>query len=143
MYPSHVGHTLHATLLTCLCQNAVQIGASLLCGKPSATSQVSTPNCKVVCSLSLLILVLLGGRGCREDDDGLLPEWVVYHELVSTSRPFLRQVCKLVEACIVSSCVHLHWRLVLWRRGHCCTSCVPYTVLCRCAPPAMSMWPPC
>ena len=27
------------------------------------------------------------------DEDGLLPEWVVYLELVATSRPFLRQVC--------------------------------------------------
>ena len=27
----------------------------------------------------------------REDDDGLLPEWVIYHELVATSKPFLRQ----------------------------------------------------
>ncbi|KAG2439200.1 hypothetical protein HXX76_004563 [Chlamydomonas incerta] len=29
----------------------------------------------------------------REDGDGLLPEFIVYHELVATSRPFLRQVC--------------------------------------------------
>ncbi|GLI64430.1 hypothetical protein VaNZ11_007626 [Volvox africanus] len=29
----------------------------------------------------------------REDADGLLPEFLVYHELVCTSRPFLRQVC--------------------------------------------------
>ncbi|EFJ40817.1 DEAH-box nuclear pre-mRNA splicing factor [Volvox carteri f. nagariensis] len=29
----------------------------------------------------------------REDADGLLPEFLVYHELVATSRPFLRQVC--------------------------------------------------
>jgi len=27
------------------------------------------------------------------DGNGLLPEWVVYHELVATSKPFLRQVC--------------------------------------------------
>lgn len=26
------------------------------------------------------------------DDDGLLPEWVIYNEFVATSRPFLRQV---------------------------------------------------
>ncbi len=26
------------------------------------------------------------------DEDGLLPEWVIYHEFVATSRPFLRQV---------------------------------------------------
>eukprot|EP00897_Mesotaenium_endlicherianum_P008574 jgi/Mesen1/7745/ME000407S06973 len=34
--------------------------------------------------------------GCAElkvDDEGLLPEWVLYHELVLTSRPFMRQVC--------------------------------------------------
>ncbi|KAL6757999.1 DEAH-box nuclear pre-mRNA splicing factor [Haematococcus lacustris] len=29
----------------------------------------------------------------REDEDGLLPEWLVFHELVATSRPFLRNVC--------------------------------------------------
>eukprot|EP00879_Flechtneria_rotunda_P025571 GHRR01027181.1.p2 GENE.GHRR01027181.1~~GHRR01027181.1.p2 ORF type:complete len:109 (-),score=28.11 GHRR01027181.1:657-983(-) len=28
------------------------------------------------------------------DDDGLLPEWLIYHEFVATSRPFLRQVSK-------------------------------------------------
>jgi ATP-dependent RNA helicase DHX8/PRP22 len=27
----------------------------------------------------------------KHDGDGLYPEWVIYHELVSTSRPFLRQ----------------------------------------------------
>lgn len=27
------------------------------------------------------------------DADGLLPEWLIYHELVATSRPYLRQVC--------------------------------------------------
>lgn len=27
------------------------------------------------------------------DDDGLLPEWVVYNELVNTGRPFIRHVC--------------------------------------------------
>jgi ATP-dependent RNA helicase DHX8/PRP22 len=26
------------------------------------------------------------------DDDGLLPEWLIYNEFVATSRPFLRQV---------------------------------------------------
>lgn len=26
------------------------------------------------------------------DDDGLLPDWVIYNEFVATSRPFLRQV---------------------------------------------------
>ena len=35
--------------------------------------------------------------GIREDDDGLLPEWVIYHELVATSKPFLRQAS--VEKC--------------------------------------------
>ena len=27
-----------------------------------------------------------------EDEDGMLPEWIVYHELVATTRPYLRQV---------------------------------------------------
>jgi len=31
------------------------------------------------------------------DREGLYPEWIIYHELVATSRPFLRQVCA-VEA---------------------------------------------
>ena len=37
--------------------------------------------------------------GIREDDDGLLPEWVIYHELVATSKPFLRQAS--VEKCVL------------------------------------------
>jgi hypothetical protein len=28
----------------------------------------------------------------QADEDGLLPEWLLYHEFVATSRPFLRQV---------------------------------------------------
>lgn len=32
------------------------------------------------------------------DDDGLLPEWLIYNEFVATSRPFLRQVCRLAES---------------------------------------------
>lgn len=27
------------------------------------------------------------------DDDGLLPEWVVYNELVNTGRPYIKHVC--------------------------------------------------
>lgn len=34
------------------------------------------------------------GSCCLQvNDEGLLPEWVIYHEFVATSRPFLRQVC--------------------------------------------------
>jgi hypothetical protein len=33
-----------------------------------------------------------GSAHLRADEDGLLPEWVIYHELVATSRPYLRQV---------------------------------------------------
>ncbi|XP_043723741.1 probable pre-mRNA-splicing factor ATP-dependent RNA helicase DEAH4 isoform X1 [Telopea speciosissima] len=29
----------------------------------------------------------------RSDEDGMLPNYVVYHELISTSRPFMRNVC--------------------------------------------------
>ena len=29
------------------------------------------------------------------DEDGLLPDWIVYHEMVMTSRPFLRHVCRI------------------------------------------------
>jgi ATP-dependent RNA helicase DHX8/PRP22 len=38
----------------------------------------------------------------RADEEGLLPEWLVYHEFVATSRPFLRQVGGLLprmQAC--------------------------------------------
>lgn len=28
----------------------------------------------------------------KPDDDGLLPEWIVYHEIIETSRPFLTKV---------------------------------------------------
>ena len=34
-----------------------------------------------------------GCSSVAEDEDGLLPEWIIYHELVSTSKPFLRNVC--------------------------------------------------
>jgi ATP-dependent RNA helicase DHX8/PRP22 len=43
------------------------------------------------CAVAVLVVVVVVVP-LSEDDDGLLPEWVVYHELVSTSRPFLRQV---------------------------------------------------
>ena len=29
----------------------------------------------------------------RPDDEGKLPDYVVYHELIATSRPYLRNVC--------------------------------------------------
>lgn len=31
----------------------------------------------------------------RTDDEGLLPNYVVYHELIATSRPFMRNVCAI------------------------------------------------
>ena len=34
------------------------------------------------------------------DEDGLLPEWVVYHELVSTARVFLSRVSDTKSCCI-------------------------------------------
>jgi len=37
-------------------------------------------------------------RQLADDNTGLLPEWLVYHELVATSRPFLRNVCRVEEA---------------------------------------------
>ncbi|KAI3974421.1 hypothetical protein MKX01_014531, partial [Papaver californicum] len=29
----------------------------------------------------------------KADEDGKLPNYVVYHELITTSRPFMRNVC--------------------------------------------------
>lgn len=46
-------------------------------------------------SAALLVLALQvhpGSSQLSSDDDGLLPEWLIYHEFVATSRPFLRQV---------------------------------------------------
>ncbi|XP_071706104.1 probable pre-mRNA-splicing factor ATP-dependent RNA helicase DEAH4 [Rutidosis leptorrhynchoides] len=31
----------------------------------------------------------------RTDDEGMLPNYVVYHELISTSRPYMRNVCEV------------------------------------------------
>lgn len=33
-----------------------------------------------------------GSSALEVDEEGLYPEWLVYHELVATTRPFLRQV---------------------------------------------------
>jgi hypothetical protein len=33
------------------------------------------------------------------DEDGLLPEWIIYHELVATARTFLRYVRLFSTAC--------------------------------------------
>lgn len=46
-----------------------------------------------------------GSSNLRADIEGLYPEWVVYHELVTTSRPFLRQVFQLNSTllCLVTS----------------------------------------
>lgn len=32
------------------------------------------------------------------DEDGLLPEWVIYNELIATQRPFLSKVCHGLRA---------------------------------------------
>lgn len=29
----------------------------------------------------------------KTDEEGLLPNYVVYHELIATSRPYMRNVC--------------------------------------------------
>ena len=34
-----------------------------------------------------------GGAELAVDEEGLLPEWVLYNELIATSRPFMRCVC--------------------------------------------------
>ncbi|KAK3032066.1 hypothetical protein RJ639_036280 [Escallonia herrerae] len=34
----------------------------------------------------------------RADDDGILPNYVIYHELIATSRPFMRNVCEVEMA---------------------------------------------
>lgn len=44
------------------------------------------------------------------DDDGLLPEWVIYHELVATSRIFLSRVRSLHSMyALMSNCM---WQLL-------------------------------
>jgi hypothetical protein len=43
-----------------------------------------------------------GSSHLHVDEEGLLPEWVIYHELVATSRPFLRQVSMMGGAGVSS-----------------------------------------
>ena len=44
------------------------------------------------------------------DEDGLLPEWIIYHELVATARTFLRYVRLFSSASTIilqlPACVH-------------------------------------
>ncbi|MCO5570234.1 hypothetical protein L7F22_023953 [Adiantum nelumboides] len=42
---------------------------------------------------SQLVQVHPSACSMEVDDDGLLPEWVVYNELVNTGRPYIRNVC--------------------------------------------------
>ena len=44
-----------------------------------------------------------------EDDDGLSPEWIIYHELVQTSRTFLSKVCHQ-QGCFVLQLAVLSWK---------------------------------
>ncbi|KAK9108437.1 hypothetical protein Syun_024448 [Stephania yunnanensis] len=37
----------------------------------------------------------------KTDEDGRLPEFVVYHELVATTRPFMRNVCAIEQAWVM------------------------------------------
>jgi hypothetical protein len=42
------------------------------------------------------------------DEDGLLPEWIIYHELVATARTFLRYVGFLVGcACLAAGSIKI------------------------------------
>lgn len=42
---------------------------------------------------SLLIVQVHPSSVLKSDEDGMLPNYVVYHELIVTSRPFMRNVC--------------------------------------------------
>lgn len=42
---------------------------------------------------SQLVQIHPSACSMEADDDGLLPEWVVYNELISTGRPYIRHVC--------------------------------------------------
>eukprot|EP00850_Spirogloea_muscicola_P002320 SM000009S23449 [mRNA] locus=s9:45710:49660:- [translate_table: standard] len=44
----------------------------------------------------------------KVDDDGLLPEWVIYHEIVATTRPFMRSVCVVEESWVAPLLPKLH-----------------------------------
>lgn len=39
----------------------------------------------------------------KVDEDGLYPEWVLYHELVATPRPYLRHICAVENSWVVPS----------------------------------------
>lgn len=34
----------------------------------------------------------------RVDEDGLLSKWIIFHEMMQTSRPFLSKICPIEEA---------------------------------------------
>ena len=44
----------------------------------------------------------------NDPSDWLLPDWLVYHELITTSRPFLRSVCRVEEAWLAPLMPRLH-----------------------------------
>ena len=48
--------------------------------------------CRVVACLQVLGQLHPATARIEPDEDGLLPEWIIYHELVATARTFLRYV---------------------------------------------------
>lgn len=60
----------------------------------------------------------------QPDDDGLLPEWVLYHELIATARTFLRwvaSICPSLQLCFKAEASRRRrsGRMLCWRS---CTS---------------------
>ncbi|KAJ7514129.1 hypothetical protein O6H91_23G029200 [Diphasiastrum complanatum] len=48
---------------------------------------------RILCHQSQLVQIHPSVCPLEVDADGLLPEWVLYHELIATSRPYIRKVC--------------------------------------------------
>lgn len=46
-----------------------------------------------ICCPPVFILQVHPSSVLRTDEEGMLPNYVVYHELIATTRPFMRNVC--------------------------------------------------
>lgn len=68
-------------------------GLRLSCAKCRIAHRMATHNgYRPIKSGSSLAQLHPASAKISVDEDGLLPEWIIYHEHVVTSRPFLRKV---------------------------------------------------
>ncbi|GJR20298.1 probable pre-mRNA-splicing factor ATP-dependent RNA helicase DEAH4 isoform X2 [Tanacetum coccineum] len=56
-----------------------------------ASRIITSPSCRSLLSSPLVH----PSSVLRKDDEGVFPNYVVYHELISTSHPYMRNVCEV------------------------------------------------